>query len=990
MNFTTLEHKYGLPPGLLDATYVVESSRGVNTRSTAGARGPFQFMPDTAKRFGVANPDNLEQSAEGAAKYYATLLKRFNGDVTKAVAAYNWGEGNVEKQGLGAAPAETRNHVFKIRKAMARPTGQDLSSELFGSPSASTKATVRSAASTPKVVVVGRDLSAELFGKSTQPAKKVFKNDDEIIKHFGYDPKVIKSNPDYKPGMFVNQLTAEGSTVDKVAKNPVGGVALGAIMGLRDPFMAMSEMVTRGRKVIGAANQSDVDLEELRHKVANYDYSQLRNIKQGDIDAARFAGNVLAPLPGGKIKAASTAARLGRAALAGGVASAVMNPVDTPAGMSDQDYFTEKAKQFGAGAVLGPVAQEVVGRLIIPGVVKASNALKGIVKPEAKTIADLASKWGVQVTYGDVTKSPLASKGEALMESIPAVGLSKFRRTQQEQVAATGVKLSSELRERMVSKQYSGLQQVADAAAKGDKVAIGLLEEVQNAGSDWHKVVQTSGGLKAFRAKLISDRLYDKVAEAGYEAGTTTVATDKTLRALDGAISELKTSKVPFTGEAKFLEGIRAKLAPATQGSVAEGVTNIGVKTEAVAQLNTLRSRTADNIISDVLDRYAITVADKSPEMQKLALQLTNEELRRPKGIDTLRKFISNLTDGSPENVAEKLRAFVKENVPRVGDNTMLMKAIAEVADAEAATAAKLSEVMSGNPVKTLQQNLAGNKLTNTFSELRELRSDLGAVISGEYQGTTAITGSKLSRVFNTVQSALEEDLKDYALKSGNERIAKAWRRADTFYKTSVVPFKDRALANAYSSAHPDEIYGKFIQTGKGARAEAFYRSLDPKGQDAVRYGMIDEAVNKAMNESTGLIMPSRLAQALEKLHAPGKVFFKGEDLWRLKGYIKLMRHVERAGLFTENSSAGQRVLPWLVGGALNPQFAALGLTASAIAKIMFTTKQGKAFLLASSKLPAGSAKLQNLIDSFTSKLPQIVGTVTSNIPANGELSPEP
>lgn len=112
----SLEQKYGLPQGWLDRVWKKESNRGDPRymRSKAGAKGHFQFMDPTAREYGLQDPDNFEQSADAAGRYYRDLLRRYKGDQRKAAAAYNWGMGNVDRQGLGAMPAETRGYVDAI------------------------------------------------------------------------------------------------------------------------------------------------------------------------------------------------------------------------------------------------------------------------------------------------------------------------------------------------------------------------------------------------------------------------------------------------------------------------------------------------------------------------------------------------------------------------------------------------------------------------------------------------------------------------------------------------------------------------------------------------------------------------------------------------------------------------------------------------------------------------------------------------------------
>ncbi|QOT75053.1 transglycosylase SLT domain-containing protein [Cupriavidus basilensis] len=117
--FSRLESQYGLPSGLLDSVWATESSRGTGKMvSPAGAKGHFQFMDATAKQYGVTNPFDLGQSATGAAKMYSDLLKSTGGDLPKALAAYNWGIGNVQRQGIEHAPAETQGYIKKVMAGM--------------------------------------------------------------------------------------------------------------------------------------------------------------------------------------------------------------------------------------------------------------------------------------------------------------------------------------------------------------------------------------------------------------------------------------------------------------------------------------------------------------------------------------------------------------------------------------------------------------------------------------------------------------------------------------------------------------------------------------------------------------------------------------------------------------------------------------------------------------------------------------------------------
>lgn len=95
---TELERKRGLPEGTLDTIWGKEAARKLHPgTSKAGAQGPFQLMPDTAKWLGVSDPEDFKQAAEGASKFLKHLMDKYNNDVEKAFAAYNYGPGNVNK-----------------------------------------------------------------------------------------------------------------------------------------------------------------------------------------------------------------------------------------------------------------------------------------------------------------------------------------------------------------------------------------------------------------------------------------------------------------------------------------------------------------------------------------------------------------------------------------------------------------------------------------------------------------------------------------------------------------------------------------------------------------------------------------------------------------------------------------------------------------------------------------------------------------------------
>lgn len=125
---SAVSQKYGIPQHMLYSVWAQESRKGnMKKSSAAGAKGHFQFMPGTAKAYGISGREwDFDASSDAAARYFQWLLKHYNGDHNKALAAYNWGNGNLDQaikrygnDWLSHAPKETQGYVNSINKMMA-------------------------------------------------------------------------------------------------------------------------------------------------------------------------------------------------------------------------------------------------------------------------------------------------------------------------------------------------------------------------------------------------------------------------------------------------------------------------------------------------------------------------------------------------------------------------------------------------------------------------------------------------------------------------------------------------------------------------------------------------------------------------------------------------------------------------------------------------------------------------------------------------------
>lgn len=114
--------KYGVDVGLIKAVIKAESNFNSQAVSHAGARGLMQLMPATARSLGVSDSFDPEQNVMAGTRFLKDMLQRYDGNVDSALAAYNWGPGNVDKR-PDRLPRETRDYLVRVKQLYATYTG---------------------------------------------------------------------------------------------------------------------------------------------------------------------------------------------------------------------------------------------------------------------------------------------------------------------------------------------------------------------------------------------------------------------------------------------------------------------------------------------------------------------------------------------------------------------------------------------------------------------------------------------------------------------------------------------------------------------------------------------------------------------------------------------------------------------------------------------------------------------------------------------------
>ena len=117
-------HKKGVPASLVRSIVKAESDYNTEALSPKGAMGLMQLMPETAMGLGVENPFNPEENIKGGITHLKSLLNNNKGDYKLALAAYNAGQGNVDRAGGVPKFKETQEYVKKVIGLYKEENGQ--------------------------------------------------------------------------------------------------------------------------------------------------------------------------------------------------------------------------------------------------------------------------------------------------------------------------------------------------------------------------------------------------------------------------------------------------------------------------------------------------------------------------------------------------------------------------------------------------------------------------------------------------------------------------------------------------------------------------------------------------------------------------------------------------------------------------------------------------------------------------------------------------
>lgn len=326
---------------LLDSLRHHESGGNDRAVSPKGAMGPYQLMPATARELGVKNSFDEPQAREGAKRYLTRLVDKYEGDVEKALVAYNWGPGNVDKTGVEKAPEESKQYAKKVlaranqgKKADAKPAdaAPDPKAEDEGFTLAGLMAKYGGGKKQPAAAPTAAPAAAP-----TTPAAEADPTLAALKAKYG-----AQATPAAKAPTLKQQLMPQVKEGGEQLSQELEGVK----QSLGDIYYGGKQLATRGAEAIGLAPKgSSIKAdEEVRQREIEY---QKRTPKGSGL--GRVLGAVgPALLTGGDTLAANVLSGVGQAA--------VQPVTDT----SEESFASQKAKQIGLGAAIPLGAKSAV------------------------------------------------------------------------------------------------------------------------------------------------------------------------------------------------------------------------------------------------------------------------------------------------------------------------------------------------------------------------------------------------------------------------------------------------------------------------------------------------------------------------------------------------------------------------------------------------------------------------------------------------------
>lgn len=417
----------------------------------------------------------------------------------------------------------------------------------------------------------------------------------------------------------------------------------------------------------------------------------------------------------------------------------------------------------------------------------------------------------------------------------------------------------------------------------------------------------------------------------------------------------------------KAISGLRGDKSAAVSQDLAQQARNFGVP----LTVGELRQNPAFQRIEQMLERVPLVGTLGFREKQATQLSRAAQALADNYGAgitDVGEELQSSLARTLARNKTEATRLYDAVGQAAQGaqgkvELNNLKQTVQQIAGREGV----LPEVIQDSKILSAVAKY-GELEDMPFDVARVVRSRLGQELRRvEKQAVSGSVSDEEVAAIRLIRGALERDLDDFAAREGGD-IGRMYREANAFYRTNVVPFKDRMIRKAGSEDFDtDQIIKTFIKNDRPQLAAKLMGRLDQNGQAAVKFAILKDAFENASEGKTPF-SPAKFAQRLEKLGKSKNTIFDAQERQQIEGFTRLARAAERAGQYAENPPTGQRVLDAAIGAGsitgawFNPGAVAFGAGASATFSKLLTSNTGRSILTRAAGIPPQSQAMQRLL----------------------------
>lgn len=957
--FANLEQQYNLPPSLLKSVAQTESGFNPNARNEkSGAAGMFQFMPATAKQYGVDVTDP-ESSAKGAAKMYSDLLRQNNGDLSKALAGYNWGQGNVQKKGLDKAPEETRNYISQITKLMGSNATPQSSS---GSSDSEKKneisdADIRAFNSINNMMAKGQQMYKDSKNQITDEDIKAFNQIQTSLK--GATPQATAQTQisDADKQAFSQIQASLGNTPNPapvqapVSTAPQNPAQVQQQAMVQQPVIAQQQQQGLTNP-IQAQPQPVAQSPQSSDQIGQALYSKITQIK----DPQKIADFYLSRTPAEQSFLKSVISR-----------EIQKNPQDNSfltnfgqgVAYAGQDISNsvEQAGQYIKSKITGDNSGLQSKDLEIKRQ-KALRELYDTASPSsARTVGDIAGQIGAAVipVGGAIRATTLA--GKALQYGL---------------AGGAGAALSEPVQTNQAGDNF--LVEKGKQAAQG--AAIGAI-----AGPVVEKVIGTVA--KPFASKLSpEDKAFQEAAKA---KGITPLASELPSAQADQSLIKNANN---LARDNKTVNEVVSKNQEASQkaaSSIADDIPDFDAEKYIV-------KKGLNEVASDTSNPYSKQAQASIEKIKNVDPSDTNAVLKVTAEANHLNNKIANKLDYD-----EAARLAPRDvQVGLINTQKVLDDAVAESQRIATPEIKRQFEPVINNIKEAISKGAVD------YPQADQLYKEFGTLA----RQATKAGDDNSARIYNSVRNAINKDKDEFVNALPDDVNLKAYKEAYSKAKDNnaknIQSVKNnnqlRNLMEPYSKNGvpnlPDNLITNLIKKGKTEQVQTLFDSLDDEAKNAIQKGVLNKLVDSATTESKGFD-PKQFNKAYKSYTDPANgntpldVVFDSKTAKNLKDTMDIFDNLHSIGYNKLNPQNGIQSLASLenlkklvgLGGAFHSGGLSLApLVASYLKKVgtvkSLTTPEYNRLLI---EVRNTNPNSQKYIDKVTDLATFLIGNKTAN-----------